>query len=90
VQLQAEGIPIDLDGAARSRPSVCDWNEDGTPDVLVGAQDGKVHLYLGVPEPTTLLFAVCGGLVLLRRHAVPRRVSWIAEPGASTREIRRG
>jgi hypothetical protein len=41
---------------ARSRPFVCYWTGDGHfslidvyPDVLVGAGDGKVRLYRGVP-----------------------------------------
>lgn len=50
------GVPIDLAGSARSRPSVCYWTGDGYfgaidgyIDVLIGAGDGKVHLYRGVP-----------------------------------------
>jgi len=73
VRLEADGIPIDLDGAARSRPSVCDWNEDGALDVPVGAQDGKVHAYLGVPEPMTMLLVLCRGVALLSRRPVPAR-----------------
>ncbi|MBN1975368.1 MAG: VCBS repeat-containing protein [Sedimentisphaerales bacterium] len=43
--VDANGIEIDLAGTPRSRPFVCYWDEDGYPDVLIGAQDGKVHLY---------------------------------------------
>jgi hypothetical protein len=47
--VESDGIPIDLKGDVRSRPFVCDWNADGYLDVLIGAGDGKVHLYLGQP-----------------------------------------
>lgn len=56
----SNGVPIDLPGSSRSRPFVCYWTGnppqadlgpiDGYPDVLIGAADGKVHLYQGVPE----------------------------------------
>jgi large repetitive protein len=49
--VQAGGVNIDLAGSARSRPYVCDYNSDGCLDVLVGAGDGKVHLYPGVAVP---------------------------------------
>jgi len=51
------GAPIDLPGSPRSRPSVCYWTgqghfgpKDGYWDVLVGAGDGKVRLYQGLPK----------------------------------------
>jgi hypothetical protein len=43
-------VPIDLPDSARSRPYVCYWTSDPYPDVLIGAADGKVHLYQGIPE----------------------------------------
>ena len=43
--LASDGAPIDLPGDPRSRPFVCDWTGDGRLDVLIGARDGKVHLY---------------------------------------------
>ncbi len=49
--VESDGAPIDLSGSPRSRPSVCDWTDDGVPDVLIGAGDGKVHLYPGVRAP---------------------------------------
>lgn len=45
--VEADGIPIDLDGLARSRPFVCDWDDDGLYDLLVGGSDGLVHMYMG-------------------------------------------
>lgn len=47
--VKSAGIAINLPGAPRSRPHVCDWTGDGYLDVLMGAGDGKVHLYQGVP-----------------------------------------
>jgi len=32
------------------RPSVCDWNEDGCPDLLASDYSGSVYLFLGDPE----------------------------------------
>jgi WD40 repeat protein len=43
--VESNGVPINLAGTPRSRPFVCDWTGDGYLDVLVGAGDGKVHLY---------------------------------------------
>ena len=43
----AAGVAIDLPDEPRSRPFVCDWNEDGLNDVLLGAGDGTVRLYMG-------------------------------------------
>lgn len=48
--IEADSVPIDLPGLARSRPFVCDWTGDGLLDVLVGAGDGLVHLYQGVGD----------------------------------------
>ncbi len=63
----SEGLVIDL-AASRSRPFVCDWTGDGYLDVLVGASDGRVYLYHGVPEPATMLLVGFGALVLRRKR----------------------
>ena len=67
--LEANGVYITLPGEnPRSRPSFCDFNNDGYVDILVGSADGKVHLYLGVtPEPATMSLLALGGLALIRR-----------------------
>lgn len=49
IRVDSNGVPIDLAGTPRSRPFVCDWTLDGYLDVLIGAGDGKVHLYRGIP-----------------------------------------
>jgi hypothetical protein len=46
--IESDNVPIDLPGTPRSRPFIGSWNVDGYPDVLIGAGDGKVHLYLGL------------------------------------------
>jgi hypothetical protein len=50
--VQSNGVPIDLAGSLRSRPSVCYWTgkHDGYWDLLVGYGDGKIHLYRGIPK----------------------------------------
>jgi hypothetical protein len=60
---QSNGVAIDLPGALRSRPFVCDWTGDGLLDVLVGYGDsggGKVRLYQGVFQSGDLN---CDGVV---------------------------
>lgn len=47
VLVESDYVPIDLAGTPRSRPFVCDWDSNGYYDLLVGAGDGKVHLYFG-------------------------------------------
>ncbi len=45
VAIQAGGAAIDLAGTPRSRPFVGDFNADGTPDLLVGSEDGLIRWY---------------------------------------------
>jgi len=56
--VKSDGVDINLPDSPRSRPFVCFWTGDGYfgpidayPDVLIGAADGKVHLYRGIPTP---------------------------------------
>ncbi|UCD28260.1 MAG: VCBS repeat-containing protein [Planctomycetota bacterium] len=65
--VQSNGVNIDL-LATRSRPFVCDWTGDGLLDLLVGASDGNVRLYQGVPEPATFLLFIVGGLAIIKRR----------------------
>jgi len=55
--VESSGVLIDFPGSPRSRPFVCYWTGDGHfgpidayTDVLIGAGDGKVHLYRGIPQ----------------------------------------
>jgi hypothetical protein len=50
--VQSNGVAIDLPSTLRSRPSICYWTEpnDGYWDLLVGAGDGKIRLYRGIPK----------------------------------------
>ena len=69
--VQSEDVAIDLPGTPRSRPFVTDWTGDGVADLLVGAADGKLHLYEAVPEPGStamVLSAVVGIFFLLCRR----------------------
>jgi len=56
--VKSDGVDIDLPDSPQSSPFVCFWTGDGYfgpidayPDVLIGAADGKVHLYRGIPTP---------------------------------------
>ena len=49
---QSDGAPINLGASSRSRPFICDWNNDDAPDLMAGAADGLVHAYRGLPVPT--------------------------------------
>jgi len=53
--IKANGIEIDLPDHPRSRPFMGDFNNDGTADLLVGAKDGLVRLYVGSPSRTILV-----------------------------------
>ena len=44
--LQVGGSNIDI--GSYSQPWVNDWNEDGLKDLMVGASDGRVYLYINV------------------------------------------
>ena len=43
-EVLSDGVPIDLP-SSRSRPALCDWDNDGAVDVLIGSSDGTVRLY---------------------------------------------
>ena len=66
--VEAAGVPIDLPDSPRSRPFITDFNSDGLLDILVGAGDGRVHLYQGVPEPATILLVLASLPALLKRR----------------------
>lgn len=46
--LKADGEEINFYSSVR--PSICDWNEDGRPDMLIGTYTGNIFLFLGIEE----------------------------------------
>lgn len=75
VEVESDGAPLQIvvdihtGATARTRPFVTDWNNDGLLDLLIGAGDQNVHLYLGVPEPGAIALVALGAcLPLLRRR----------------------
>ena len=63
--VESDGSAIDLPDDQRSRPYVCDWNDDGIRDLLVGYGDGLVRLYIGQDDLTE---CVCDTPVSVRFH----------------------
>lgn len=43
-----EANDVVIDAGSRSRPCACDWTGDNYLDVLIGSNDGMVHLYQGL------------------------------------------
>ncbi len=68
--VEAGGSPIDLLGTPRSRPFVTDYNRDGVPDIVLGAADGLVRLYLGHADlsPVSPTTGVPGGMYTYTFH----------------------
>ncbi len=54
LQVGEPGLEEDIDVGSRAVPdivdwnSLCDWTGDGLWDVLIGCEDGMVHLYQGI------------------------------------------
>ena len=46
-ELRADGEIINF--YSYIRPSICDWNEDGIPDILAAGYPGDIELFLGEP-----------------------------------------
>jgi len=42
------GTGTEINVGWHARPEICDWNSDGTPDLAVGAYDGRIRRYLAV------------------------------------------
>jgi hypothetical protein len=50
VKLEAEGVPIQFpSGYTDLKVWADDWNEDGTPDLVVGNYEDSVHLFIAYP-----------------------------------------
>ncbi len=50
--LQADGDTLYI--CSYVRPTVCHWNADGIPDLLVGDYTGQIHLFTGIPQSGVL------------------------------------
>ena len=78
VQVGATGSKVDIDVGYRATISGVDWNNDGRMDLVSGALDGKVRLYLdanddGTPdfESTTVVQAGGGNLLVPSNRSSP-------------------
>lgn len=56
--------PIDLGVQGRARPFACDWDGDGRQDLLSGSSQGKVHLFIGLPNAVAAPPLAAAGLTL--------------------------
>lgn len=69
--LDNAGSTFDLPGQLRTRPFVCDWDNDGQLDVLLGYGDGKIRVYTITPEPASLaLMTVALAFASRRRQRI--------------------
>lgn len=50
--LRADGEEIYI--CSYVRPSICHWNDDGIPDLLLADDSGMIHLFTGVPPEGVL------------------------------------
>ncbi|MBL7153259.1 MAG: hypothetical protein ISS79_06050 [Phycisphaerae bacterium] len=88
-RVRAGGAGIDV--GTYSVPSFTDWDNDGKKDLIVGAKDGKVRIYINEgsesnPLFSTPLYAQSNGADLIRTGAgcmgcFPRVVYWDADGG---------
>ena len=46
LQVGEPGAKVDIDVGNRTTLTVADWNEDGRKDIVAGAYDGKIHVFL--------------------------------------------
>jgi hypothetical protein len=71
VPIESDGAAIDLAGTLRTRPFICDWNNDGVRDILVGYGDGLVRLYRGPGDLADASTPPVAGVRLLPAHPNP-------------------
>ncbi|MHC4546955.1 MAG: FG-GAP-like repeat-containing protein [Planctomycetota bacterium] len=52
------GSKVNIDVGARATPCVVDWNNDDKKDLVIGAYDGKIHIFLNEGTDTEPDFLV--------------------------------
>ncbi|MFH1277317.1 MAG: T9SS type A sorting domain-containing protein [Candidatus Eisenbacteria bacterium] len=58
IRVGEPGSEVNIDVGNRATPIVTDWNLDGKQDLVVGAYDGKIHLFLNEGEDTLPVFRI--------------------------------
>ena len=46
LQVGSPGTKVNIDVGSRATATVLDWNSDGMRDLVVGALDGKIYIFL--------------------------------------------
>lgn len=74
--LTAAGAPMRAE-TGYAAPAVADWDGDGTPDIAIGAADGSVTLYRGVPgQPFRYERGVAAIAPSDAGYAAPAGIDW--------------
>ena len=83
LQVGPPGGKTDIDVVSRSAPCIVDWNNDGRRDLLVGAGDGQLRLFLNEGEDfapdyreTVILPDAYGSLVVPFGSSSPVVADW--------------
>jgi WD40 repeat protein len=58
------GSKVTLDVGDRATPSLVDWNNDGKRDLIVGAMDGQIRVYINQGSDSAPDHVVVGGLLI--------------------------
>jgi len=70
LQVGSPGSKINIDVGSRATPKVIDWNDDGKRDLVVGALDGQIRVYINegtgtAPDYRTTQFVQEGGSAMV-------------------------
>ncbi|MFC1781176.1 FG-GAP repeat domain-containing protein [Planctomycetota bacterium] len=70
LQVGTQGSKNNIDVGDRATPMVLDWNNDGLEDLVTGALDGRIHIYINEgtgtdPDYTSVIYAKDNGLDLI-------------------------
>ncbi len=76
--LWCESGPVDVftrfAGCGRARPTVCDYDSDGTNDLLVGCHAGWIYVFRGIPADADTTAGSTGGRMLAVQGPLSRGV----------------